>query len=368
MSGPRVALVHERLTEIAGSEHVVDQLAAQWPGAQLHVPIFRDSVLADGWSHRPATSWLNLWYRALGQRTYAPLLPLMPMAMRGLRLGDPDVVLISHHAFASQAVYATDAPAIAYVHSPARWAWDPALRAGEASGPAGAAALTALAALARRGEVDAAPKLAAVVANSTEVAVRIGRWWGRTAMVVHPPVDTDFFTPDRSIPREDFFLLAGRLVPYKRPDLAVIAAQRANVSLVVVGDGRSLEQCRRLAGPNTTFLGHVTRGQLRDLHRRCRAVVMPGLEDFGIVPVEAMACGGAVVARGAGGALDSVRAGVTGQLVDGTGDDELIDGFACAMRRFEPGDYDPGRIRMWAQTFSRRAFRARMQEVVDDVG
>ena len=137
-----------------------------------------------------------------------------------MSLADVDAVLVSHHAFATQAVFATDAPVVADVHSPARWAWDATMRAQEAGGRAGAAVFGSLSKLARGGELAAAPRISQVVANSTAVAQRVSQWWDRDAVVVDPPVDTEGFTPDHSVAREDFYLLAGRLVPYKRPDPA----------------------------------------------------------------------------------------------------------------------------------------------------
>lgn len=365
MSGPTVAIVHERFTEVAGSEHVVAQLSREYPGARVHVPIARPGGTPAGLPAAPVTTWLDPLYRWGGCRTYAPLLPLLPAAFRGMELGEADVVVASHHAFATQVVHATQAPVVAYVHSPARWAWDPTLRAGEGGGALGARALDVLSARTRRDESRAAPRLAAVVANSAAVAERIQRWWRRTAVVVHPPVDTEFYTPDSSVPREDFVLLAGRLVPYKRPDLAVIAAQRADVPLVVAGDGRFLERCRALAGPRTTFLGRVSDHQLRDLHRRSRALLMPGVEDFGIVPVEAMACGTPVLALGAGGALDTVRAGLSGRLIAPGEDEAVVAGLIAVLRSHDLGDYDPAAVRRHAETFSRAEFRTRMRAVVD---
>lgn len=365
MSEPRVAVVHERFTEVAGSEHVVEQLAQEWPDVRVHVPIARPEGIPAGLASAPETTWLNRPYHLLGAGSYAPLLPLMPWTFRHLDIADADIVIASHHAFSMQSVFATDVPVIAYVHSPARWAWDPSLRAGEGGGRAGAAILTALAAMARRGEKAAAPRLHTAVANSSAVAERIRMWWGRDALVVHPPVDTEGFTPDTSVPREDFFLLAGRLVPYKRPDLAVAAAERANVRLVVAGDGRAMAQCRALAGPRTTFLGRVPHPVLLDLHRRARAVLMPGVEDFGIVPVEAMATGTPVIALGEGGALDTVVPGITGVQVPSGTDEMVVAGFATAMREFDPDDFDRLKIREWSQNFSRSSFRRRMREVVD---
>ncbi|OMC29664.1 glycosyl transferase family 1 [Mycobacterium sp. GA-1841] len=367
MPASRIGLIHERFTEVAGSEEVVRQLSHEWGDADLYAPIVRAAGIPDGLGTPPITGWLNHFYRALGQGSYAPLLPLVPAAFRTMKLRGYRAVVVSHHAFATQAVFATDAPVIAYVHSPARWAWDSTLRAGEGGGAAGAAILTALAAVARRCEVTAAPRLHTVVANSSAVAERIRAWWQREATVIHPPVDTEGFRPDPSVEREDFFLLAGRLVPYKRPDIAVAAAAAADIPLVVAGEGRAMRGCRELAGPKTTFLGRVSHDQLVDLHRRARALVMPGVEDFGIVPVESMSTGTPVIALGAGGAMDTVVPGVTGVHVEPGSDRDVVGRFAETMRGFDPGDYDRSRIRAWAETFSRSCFRHRMREVVDAV-
>jgi glycosyltransferase involved in cell wall biosynthesis len=365
MSAERIAVVHERLTEIAGSEHVIEQLALEWPDAEVYASIARQEGIPAGLTRPPRTTWLDKPYHAFGERSYAPLMPFMPRAFRGLDITGVDAVIASHHAFATQSVFATEAPVIAYVHSPARWAWDPSLREGEGGGRLGATILTGLAAIARRGELAAAPRLRTVVANSGAVAERISQWWGRDSVVVHPPVDTDGFTQDPSVAREDFFLLAGRLVPYKRPDLAVSAAAAADVPLVVAGDGRALQTCRELAGPKTTFLGRVPHDELVDLHRRTRAMVMPGVEDFGIVPVESMATGTPVIALGAGGALDTVRPELSGLLVPPGTDEEVIAGFASVMLTFDPSAFDRNEIRAWAEGFSRSNFRRRMRDVVD---
>ncbi|MGV0809506.1 glycosyltransferase [Mycolicibacterium setense] len=367
MPEAKIAIVHERFTEIAGSENVVEQFALQWPDAEVFAAITKSGCIPDGITSPVHATWLNHGYRMVGQRSYAPLAPLIPAAFRRMDLHGFDAVLVSHHAFATQAVFATDAPVIAYVHSPARWAWEPSMRAQEAGGLAGAAALAVLGRIAKRGESAAAPRLRSVVANSTAVADRITQWWHRDSTVVHPPVDTEGFTPDPSVEREDFFLLAGRLVPYKRPDLAIAAATRAGVRLIVAGDGRSMKQCQELAGPNVTFLGRVPHDQLLDLHRRARALLMPGVEDFGIVPVESMATGAPVIALGAGGALDTVIPESTGTLVDPGNDEDIISGFVSAIKSFDPSAYDGSRIRRWAEGFSEANFRMKMQKVMDDV-
>ena len=361
-SSPRVALVHERFTEFAGSEAVVEQLARQWDDAPVLAPIGRPGVLPPDLEPRLRTTGLSRLLRGSG---YAHLLPALPVAMRHLPVPDVDVVVASHHAFATQVVHATAAPVVAYVHSPARWVWDPAMRAGEFGGRAGEVALGAFSTAFRPLDLRAAAKVHTLVANSTEVARRIRTWWHRDATVVNPPVDTDFYTPDPTVPREDFFLMAGRVVPYKRPDLAVRAAERAGVPLVVAGDGRARAETEQLAGPTTRFVGRVGDEELRDLYRRCRALLMPGVEDFGIIPVEAMACGAPVIAIDAGGAQDSVVPGLSGELVP-VGDDE-VGNWATALGRFDPAGFDSAAIRRHAEGFSRQRFREQMAGIVERV-
>ncbi|WP_069160975.1 glycosyltransferase [Nocardia altamirensis] len=360
---PRIAIVHERFTEFGGSEAVVGELAETWEDTEVFAPI----VEPDG--VRPPLdtvhdTWLSRAYAATGRRSHAPLLPFVPRALRKLPLDRFDAVLVSHHAFATQAAFATDAPVIAYVHSPARWAWDKDFRAQEAGGRAGQLALTALGRLARRSELRAAPRLSHVIANSRAVAERVGDWWGLPATVIYPPVGIDRFTPDPTVSRDDFFLFAGRLVPYKRADLAIRAAQRAGCRLVVLGDGRFRAHLEALAGPETTFLGATSHEVLLDTYRRCQALLMPGVEDFGIVPVEAMACGTPVLAVDRGGSLDTVVPGVTGEHVPYGSDEAVIDALAGAMSRFTPATFNASTIRAHAETFSSKAFRTQIAATV----
>jgi glycosyltransferase involved in cell wall biosynthesis len=361
----RLAIVHERLTEIAGSEHVVAELSREWPDAPVTIPMV-DSRVEASFTSRVTTGSLSTAYRMAGYRSYAPLLPLVPGWLRRRDLGSPDAVIISHHAFALAAVHAASpTPTIAYVHSPARWAWDEAMRKEEASSRAGRLALDVLSRLAIKTELAAASRITTIVANSTAVAQRIKRHWHREAQVVHPPVNIDFYTPDAAQTREDYFLLAGRLVSYKRPDIAIRAAARAGVRLVVAGVGRESARCRRLAdGADVTFVGRVSNDELRSLYRGATAMVMPGEEDFGITPVEAMACGTPVIALGIGGALDSVVDGCTGTFVASADDARMVNGFAERLASFDGRRFDPVAIRAHAESFSPENFRRRMAGVV----
>lgn len=351
----RIALVHERFTEFTGSEAVVQQFCRIWPGSTVHVPLAKPGVAPATMSVR--STQLDHLYFGGG---YAHLLPLLPLAMRRLRIDSADAILASHHAFANQVVMSSDLPVLSYVHSPARWMWDPQMRAREPGGAAGRLLLSTFSALERGPDRAAAQRLTAIMANSSAVADRIERWWGRESTVINPPVDVEFYTPDDSIPREEFFLFAGRLVPYKRPDLAIAAAERTGLPIVVAGEGRAIEECRTVAGPNTSFVGRVSDAELRDLYRRCKALLMPGEEDFGIVPVEAQACGAPVIALGTGGALDYVVDGVTGVLCKGGSDDQRVEALASAMHDLSESDFDSRAIRSHAERFSPSRFRLRV--------
>jgi glycosyltransferase involved in cell wall biosynthesis len=360
----RVAIVHERFTELGGSERVVEQLHALWPDAPVHTTVVDPAALPPGLVGADIrASALQRLYRGGGR--YAHLLPLLPAAMRSVDLGAADLVICSHHAFANLVVPRPGVPVISYTHTPARWMWEPGMLADEVGGALGRTGLGAFARVRRPFDARAARRVTTIVANSHHVAERVRRWWGRTAEVVPPPVDVERFTRRPDVRREDFFLLAGRLVPYKRPQVAVAAAVRAGVRLVVAGDGRSRPAVEAAAGRGVELLGPVDDETLADLYRRCRALVFPGEEDFGIVPVEAQACGTPVLARGVGGVLDSVVDGVTGAFYGAGSPTEEVEALASAMAGFDDERFDPAAISAHARRFSQAAFRRRFRSVAE---
>lgn len=359
----RVALVHERLTEATGSERVLVALHEMWPAAPIYVPIVDWEALPSALRgaeirHGP----LQRLYRGGG--VYQHLLPLLPTAFAHMDLSGHDLIVTSHHAFACRVRPPAGSRTLAYVHTPARWIWERGARVGEPGGLFGRAALASFAATQRRADARAAGRVSHIVANSRHVANRVSEYWSRESDVVSPPVDTDFYSHDPGIPREDFFLLAGRLVPYKRPEIAVRAAVAAGVRIVVAGDGRARPLVEAAAGPEVELLGRVDDATLRDLYRRCRALVFPGEEDFGIIPVEAQACGAPVIARGVGGVLDSVVDGATGVLYDCAGSDaDHVRKLAGVLSSYGPGScHDATQIRGHAESFSVDVFKARMAE------
>jgi glycosyltransferase involved in cell wall biosynthesis len=356
-----IAIVHDKFTVYGGAEKCVEQMHALWPDAPIFTSVCDPETIGPvlaGADIRPSRLTQRL-YR--GGDRYAHLLPLLPRAFASHDLGDFDTVVTSHHAFANRIRPKATATMIAYTHTPARWIWDPAMRAHEIGGRPGRIALGAFAATQRGPDRRAAQRPNRLAANSSAVVDRIQRWWQRDAEVIAPPVDTDFFTPDDS-QREDFFLLAGRLVPYKRPDIAIAAATAAGVRLVVAGDGRARARCEAAAGPTVEFVGYVDRATQRDLFRRCRALVFPGTEDFGIIVVEAQACGAPVIAIDRGGARDSVLHDVTGVRYEPSGDP--VAHLARILRDFSPEVFDPTRIRAHAEHFGIDRFRSQLQTFV----
>jgi glycosyltransferase involved in cell wall biosynthesis len=362
----KVAIVHERFTELGGAERVVEALHGIWPDATVHAPLVDRAALPEGLLGADIrSSPLQRLYR--GGPGYAHLLPLLPLAMARLDLSGADLVITSHHAFANRVRPPAGVPVVSYTHTPARWIWEPSMRAKEIGGPVGRVGLAAFAATQRRPDVAAAARLTAVVANSRHVASRVGRWWARgDATVVAPPADVHRYTPDPRVAREDFFLFAGRLAPYKRADLAAAAARAAGVRLVVAGEGRGRRELEEMRWPGLELLGQVDDATLLDLYRRCRALVFPHEEDFGIVPVEAQACGTPVVALGFGGALDTVVDGVTGVLFRSERPGGEAGALAAVLRRFDDARFDAEAVRAHAMTFSADAFRARFAARVEE--
>ncbi|MEO7192683.1 MAG: glycosyltransferase [Vicinamibacterales bacterium] len=326
-SNRRVVLVHDWLTGMRGGEKVLEALCRLFPEADLltlfHV---RGSVspLIEGRRVRPSLLQ-QLPNRA---RWYRHYLPLFPTAIECFDLDDVDLVISTSHCAAKAVVPTGRALHICYCHSPMRYAWDQfdAYFGRERLGSVGTALARPVLAWLARWDRATAGRVDQFVANSAFVAGRIDRYYNRRASVLYPPVDTGFFTPGAT-PPEPYFLVVSALVPYKRVEVAVEAAARLGVRLKIVGTGPDLNRLRALAGPTVEFVGTLPPVALRDAYRGAQALLLPAEEDFGISPVESMACGRPVIALGRGGALETVIPGVTGILVD----EATPEAFATAM-------------------------------------
>lgn len=368
----KVAVVHEWFSTIAGSERVVEQILALYPQADLfavyadpdvvrQTPFLRD--------RRVITTFIQHLPRA--RRSFRAYLSLMPLAVEQLDLSAYDLVISSAHAVAKGVLTGPDQLHISYVHTPIRYAWDlqhQYLReSGLAKGLKSWIARWMLHRI-RLWDYRTAAGVDHFVANSRFIARRIRKVYARDAEVVHPPVNVDAFSLQEA--KQDYFLTASRLVPYKRIELIVQAfARMPDKRLVVVGDGPEMARLQALAAPNVELVGYQPFEQLRAHMQRARAFVFAAEEDFGIIPVEAQACGTPVIAFGKGGSLETVidsndPATATGLFFAEQTPESIVD----AVRRFDAlpsGFFSPATCRANAQRFSIEAFRQNFGALVE---
>ena len=355
----RVAVVHDWLTIPGGSEQVVLQLLEMFPQAELFTSVYDPKPWPAQIKERPVhASYLNRIPGAV--RNYPKLLPLMNHAFRSFDLSGFDLVLSSSHACAKNVRTPPGVLHVCYCHTPMRYAWEEGFLTGEQVPGLLRPLIPALLAWLRRQDRAGAAGPDVFVANSSYVADRIGRYYGRSAEVVHPPIDVDHFLALKRSP-EDFYLVFGRVVPYKRVDLAVEACARLGRKLKVAGGGRALEAVRRSGDGSAEFLGKVSEAQRDELLGGARALLFPGEEDFGIVPVETQAVGTPVIAYGVGGAAESVLDGSTGVLFG----EQSVTALAEAIERFEGLELDEQRVRENARGFGEARFRAELAAVID---
>jgi glycosyltransferase involved in cell wall biosynthesis len=357
LAGLRVALVHDWLTGMRGGEKCLEVLCRALPRATLHTLIHRRGGLS------PAIEAMEIRTSPLQGmpgvfRHYRHLLPLMPLATRSWRVGDVDLVVSLSHCVAKAVRPPPGVPHVCYCFTPMRYAWEG--RRAYLDGWSGRPVRRALAGLLldrlRDWDHATAARVTHFVAISETVRARIARCYGRDSRVIPPPVETDFFTPIAA-PRDGPYLCVSALVPYKRVEHAVAACSASGRPLVVIGEGPERGRLERLAGPGVRFLGWQPDGVIRDHYRRCRALLFPGEEDFGIVPAEALACGAPVVALGRGGAAETVDDAVGRLYLDPSPEGLLgaIDAWEAAGR-----PHDAALARRRAEALAAPLFRDRL--------
>jgi glycosyltransferase involved in cell wall biosynthesis len=367
----RIAVVHEWLASIAGSERVVEQILEIYPSADLFCTVDALPVAERGFlrGREPRTTFIQ---RLPWSRThFRSYLPLLPLAIEQLDFAGYDIVISSNHAVAKGVVTGPNQLHISYVHSPMRYAWDMQQQylaeSGIASGIRGSVVRAMLHYL-RNWDTVSAARVDAFVANSNFVASRIRKFYRRESTVIYPPVDVARFPFQRE--KEDFYVVVSRHVPYKRVPLIVEAfARMPGRKLVVIGDGPERSRVNSAATPNVTILGHQPTDVMVGYLQRARAFVFAAEEDFGIAPVEAQACGTPVIAYGRGGALESIVGTrsdgnpQTGMFFTSQTPESIID----AVERFEAASAPvrPEDCRSRAERFAPEMFRDRFKAYVD---
>jgi glycosyltransferase involved in cell wall biosynthesis len=364
----RVVLVHDWLTGMRGGEKCLEPLCRRWPGAQL-LTLFhkRGSVSPTIERTHVRPSFLNRLPKV--DRYYRYLLPLMPFAA-GWRVTDADLVVSLSHAVAKSARPPAGVPHVCYCFTPMRYAWhmkDAYFRKTGLVGRLKAKAADALLSRIRNWDRRTAARVTHFVAISNTVRDRIRDCYGRAAAVIYPPVDTDFYTPS-SESREDFYLVVSALAPYKRFDLAIDACTKLGKKLVVIGSGQHAAKLKAAAGPNVSFLGWQSDEVIRDHLRRAKALLFPGEEDFGIVPLEAHACGCPVIGFARGGLTETVNP--LGSAPEPTGvffEEQTPDAACEAIERFErtADRFDPRAARRQALLFRKDRFEAELFVYLD---
>lgn len=357
----RIALVADWLTTFGGAERTIAEFHALWPDAPIFTTVAKPELPEIFTNATIVTTRLNGIYGLL--RRHQLLLPWMPRAVEEMDLRGYDVILSSSHAVGKGIIPPSSAVHVCYCHTPMRYAWEmedqyltdfrvPWFLRRWVKGQ-----LRKL----RRWDLSTAKRVDVFIANSTETAGRIERIYGRSSVVIPPPVHDRFFaTPLIPASARSSFLAVGRLVPYKRFDLLIDAANTLHLPLTIVGRGQEEKRLRAMAGPTVTFRGRVTDDELPHLYANAKAVLFPTHEDAGLVPVEAQACGTPVIAYGKGGTLDTVVPGLTGTFFE----HQTVDSLCHVLETFSSGAFDPEKIREHARQFSSGGFREKIQEEV----
>lgn len=363
----RAAFAHHWLVNMRGGENVLQELLQLFPGTEVHTLVSRpDKLTPQLRSKKIVTSALQKLPGAT--RHYTKMLPLFPWAVRTMKVPvETQLVICSDASVVKGARIPGAAKMVCYCHSPPRYLWDlqeEYARQASTIGVAGRLVFRASVPYVREFDRRSAQRVDHFIANSRFVQRRIENCYGRESTVINPPVDLEAFTPTEREP-EDFYLVVSQLVPYKRIDIAIDAFNALGKRLVVIGRGSELESLKRRAGRTIEFLGAQPKEALQDHYRRCRAFIFPGIEDFGITPLEAMASGRPVIAFAAGGSLETIVDVQTGYFFH----QQTPEALAAAVRKFEALDAPPAATvcRLRAEEFSPKLFRSRIASFLDSV-
>jgi glycosyltransferase involved in cell wall biosynthesis len=355
----RVALIHDWLNQIGGAESVLESLARLFPGAPVFTSMYAPELMPP--QYRTWDIHTTFMQHLPGVTTHhQAYMPVYPLAFGTLNLAGYDLILSNKSGFCHGAPCPAGAMHVCYCLTPTRFLWQyEVYRERENIHRALDLLLKPIVGLLRRWDYAAAQRVHHFIAISSAIKERIRRFYHRESIIIPPPVDIARFRPGPE-PPGDYFLAGGRLIPYKRVDLAVRACSQLGLKLVVYGDGRDRPALEQLAGSTVSFVGRVPWDELGQLFQGAKAFIFPGLEDFGIAPVEAQAAGRPVIAFSGGGALDTVAPGRTGEFFD----EQSVESLAAALVKFEPDAYDPATCRANAERFSTERFERELKESI----
>jgi len=355
----RVALVHYWLRSMRGGERVLEAFSEMFPEADIFTHIVQRDQLSDQLnSHEIKTTFISKM--PLANKHYQKYLPFMPRALEELDLSDYDLVISSESGPAKGVVVRPDAFHLCYCHSPMRYIWDLYPHYLNASGFLARQVFPGIAHRLRTWDVTTAARVDQFVANSSFVRQRINKYYRRESEVIFPPVAVSEFEAAAIDGPGEYYLAAGELVGYKRFDLVVEAFTKTGKPLVVVGEGEQLKQLEKMAGPNVKLVGRVPFSELKQRFGACKALVFPGEEDFGMVPVEVMSAGRPVIAYGRGGALDTVVDGKTGLLFH----EQTVEALIAAVEAFEQSSFSKTAIQEHARQFGPEPFKQKIRAVL----
>lgn len=357
----KLALVHDWLNQIGGAEDVLDVLVNRYPDSPIYTSIFAPDLMPD---HYKNWDIRTLWIDKLPaiHNHHQPYLPMYPIAWGGLDLSDYDVILSNKSGFCHGLQFDNSSVHVCYCLAPTRYVWQlDHYIAREGFGKAVEFALRPLISVMKRWDYQAAQRVSHFIAISTDIQNRIKTYYNRDATIIFPPVDTSRFQPVPQDQVEDYFLVVSRLIPYKRIDLAVQVATELGLPLKVGGKGRDMERLQAMAGDTVEFLGYVPDEELPELMAKCKAFLFPGLEDFGITPVQAQSAGRPVIAYKGGGALDTVIAGITGEHFE----DLTAKSLKSVMQNFDATRYNSDEIRKHAKKFDTEIFTTQINAFIE---
>lgn len=358
----RLAIAHDWLLNRRGAERVLKEFCLGLDRLEIHTLFLRSRLIDDAILRHPIQS--SLLSRLPGVPSYYRyLLPLYPAAAKGLKVNGVDALLSISHVAAKCVAHNPDIPHFCYCLTPARFLWAPELYEPELNGSWKGRLLDALSGRLKQWDLDCNSGVDRFVTISQTVRDRIRRVYGYDSTVIHPCIDLDLFQPS-DVDREDFYLMVSGLVPQKRLDLAVEAFTRNGKPLWIVGEGPLRRRLERLAGPQIRFLGWQTDSEVAGLYRRARALIFPSLDEFGLVPVEAQACGCPIIAFGKGGVTETVIEGTTGVFFRSSTPEALTE----AVEELERDGVDPAKCVENARGFSRQRFFSQWKSFFEDAG